>query len=428
MADSVFEQRGMRDFFPADWTRLQSIFKNWHQASRQYAFQEWEGPILETQALYKAKSGEEIVDQLYAFTDKGGREVAIRAEMTPTLARMLIKRLNTLPRPLKWYNIARCCRYERPSMGRLREFFQWNIDLLGEEQGLADAEVMAVACTSLEQFGLEPGDYALHINDRSITSEFFKAIGIPEEKYESIMTVIDKVKKVETDAAHAMLLEQGITKSQLDRLWTYLGTTQLAEAKSIAEQYSLESFDSIYGIITHLEQLGFTKGILYDPTIVRGLAYYTGAVFEIYAKTSSGLSRAICGGGRYDNLLDVLGGSSLLAVGFGMGDVVLGLFLEDRKLLSEPIVDLDYYLIRFSDDELPAMLQLAQRLRAIGKTVDYSFRAQNMGKQMKKANQSQARFAIILAPEELHQGKVRLKNLKSGTEEEVSITDFSAPV
>lgn len=413
---------GFRDFYPQDFVARSHIFAAWREAARTYGFEEYDGPPLEPLELYVEKSGPEIVTQLYSFTDKGGREVALRPEMTPTLARMAGARARALPKPLRWFTVPQLFRYERTQRGRLREHFQWNADIVGEEAVDADAEVLGVALESLRLLGLGAADVVARVNDRRLMERVVRgALGESTDPL-PVYAAIDKLERDSLDRLSAKLRSE--TSSSAEAVGELLGF--------LGADPSLDELGSRYGDVAGvpaeierlqayfaaLEQLGFREFVTFDARIVRGLAYYTGIVFEIFDRR--GELRAVCGGGRYDGLLAAVSGEDLPAVGFGMGDVVLGELLAERGLLPDPKPAVDYYLVAIGESERPLVRQLAGRLRRAGLSALYSLKGVAVGKQFKEAASRGARSVIVLGPEEVAAGVVVLRDMATGEERRVA--------
>jgi histidyl-tRNA synthetase len=418
---------GFRDFYPEETALRNHIFSVWRDVANRYGFQEYEGPPLEPLELYVKKSGEEIVGQLYAFEDRGGRQVALRPEMTPSLARMVAARAQALKKPIRWFSIPQLLRYERPQRGRLREHYQLNMDILGESGPLADAELIAATIDIMRACGLGSGDVKARISDRRIVRALLDGSGVSEDQAPEAFAHIDK-------------LERSRRESLVDSLMKSTGVTQKAanEILSIGEIKGLDSVDralaaspsgreageDITECARALESMGLGDFVEVDLGIVRGLAYYTGIVFELF--DCAGSLRAICGGGRYDGLLGALGGVDLPAVGFGMGDVVLGELLRDRNLLPELSRQVDVFLVAVSSEDTPHVLGLGQRLRKGGLRVEYALKQQSIAKQLKLAASRPARYAVICGPDERESGEAVVRNLTAGTEERVAITSLES--
>ena len=413
---------GFREFYPEDMSLRRHVVEVWRTVAERYGFVEYDGPPLEPLELYTRKSGEEIVEQLYAFTDKGGRDVALRPEMTPTFARMVSARAKALPKPVKWYSIPQLFRYERPQRGRLREHFQLNLDIVGEEGVLADAELIAAAIDVLRAFGLGEDDVEARVSDRRLAGGLLRTAGIGPDRFQEAFAALDKAEREEEDRVLERLEEAGAGRSDARELLELVETADFSEAGGRAAEQggeAAEGVERLERLFGYLEDFGLGEFVRFDPGLVRGLAYYTGTVFELWDR--SGELRAICGGGRYDDLLAALGGKDLPALGFGMGDVVLGELLEERGLAPEPEFGLDDYLVCVSDEQRPLTLRLARALRESGRRVGYDLRGRSVGRQFRAADQKDAERAVVLGPDEVERGVALVRILSTGEEEEVPL-------
>ncbi|HET7241245.1 MAG TPA: histidine--tRNA ligase [Gemmatimonadales bacterium] len=407
---------GFRDFYPADLALRAHIFGTWRAVAARYGFEEYDGPPLEPLELYTAKSGDEIVGQLYAFTDKGERDVALRPEMTPTLARMVAARANGLKKPIRWFSIPQLFRYERQQRGRLREHFQLNADLIGESGPLGDAEIIALAVDSVRAFGLGPTDFRVRLSDRRLLTALLRGLGLDEARAVVVYQVLDKLARVPEAVSVERLSEAGLASDQIDRV---LGLARVRSWEELARSASdlgegLQAGVPLRSTIAALDAMGLGPYLDLDLGVVRGLAYYTGTVFELF--DARGELRAICGGGRYDNLLAALGGVDLPALGFGMGDVVLTELLRDRGLAPAAAGTVDVFLAAIGGDDLQPMLGLAHELRDAGLRVEYALAPQAVGKQLKLADSRGARVAIVIGPDDRARGEVMLKDLRANTQ------------
>jgi len=367
---------GFRDFYPDEFARRAHIFRAWREVARRYAFVEYDGPPLEPLDLYTKKSGDEIVAQLYAFEDKGGRQVALRPEMTPTLARMVAARAQALRKPIRWYSIPQLFRYERQQKGRLREHFQLNVDIVGEPSELADAELLAVALDCMRELGLGPDDVRARVSDRSLLNAALDAIGVTAAQRPAVYAVLDKVARQPHGVSKEKLAGAGLAATVVDRVLRLpdagaVDTLRRDFGKAPKLIAILERFERYLG---HLDALGVRAWVDVDLSIVRGLAYYTGIVFELF--DARGALRAICGGGRYDTLLKDLGGADLPALGFGMGDVVLGELLSQRSgSPAAGVTGADVYVVGGAGALHHGMrdaLRVVSHLRRAGLSVDYA--------------------------------------------------------
>ncbi len=415
---------GFRDSYPDDIALRNRIFATWRSVARRYGFEEYDGPPLEPLELYTQKSGDELVQQLYAFRDKGDRAVALRPEMTPTLARMVAARAQALKKPIRWFSIPQLYRYERQQRGRLREHFQLNLDLIGEEGPLADAEVLAAAIDVLRAFGLGPGDVRARVSDRRVLRALLVGRGVAEARLPGAFAAIDRSEREPRAALEARLRETGY------------GTRETAAVLEIA---ALKGLDAVTHALAQvpggqevgaplraccdaLGAMGLGAFVEVDLAIVRGLAYYTGIVFELF--DAGRTLRAICGGGRYDGLLKALGGVDLPALGFGMGDVVLGELLAERKLADQASRQLDAFLVAVGGDDVTPVLRLAHDLRDRGLAVEYALRPQALRKQLELAAARRAPYAVIIGPDERAAGAATVRDLGAGSERRVALAEL----
>jgi histidyl-tRNA synthetase len=419
---------GFRDFLPEDLAFREHILGAWRRVSALYGFQEYDGPPLELLDLYVEKSGEEIVGQLYHFQDKGDRKVALRPEMTPSLARILGERHRSMPKPIRWFSVPQLFRYERQQKGRLREHFQWNVDVIGEEGVGADVEVIAVALDGLRDLGLGHDDVYARVSDRRLLTAVLLAIGVEKERLPAAFVVIDKMERAPPDHSLDRLqaevgLDEGRARSTLELL-NQSGRGGLdgvkgefGELEAVAVE--LERMEEYFG---SLEAMGFASYVEFDLRIVRGLAYYTGIVFEIFDR--KGELRSICGGGRYDRLLELVGGDPLPAVGFGMGDVVLGELLRALDLAPSVAPKVDYFIVIIGEEHRKLAQAIAHAQREKGAGVQYSLREQPVRKQFTAAGNAGAREVIVLGPDEVARNCAVLRNMDSGEEREVPLKEL----
>ena len=408
---------GFRDFPPEDLALRAHVFEAWRRVAVRYGFREYDGPPLEPLDLYVEKSGEEIVGQLYNFEDKGGRAVSLRPEMTPSLARILGERSRGMAKPIRWFTMPQLFRYERQQRGRLREHYQWNVDVVGEGGTQADAEVLAVAIDGLRELGLTSDDFRARISDRRLLTALLGAVGVEGSRLPAAFAVIDKVQRMPDDKVRRRFTEEvDLDDRGVDRILSLLACSSLDELRSrfggdaaVGEALApLEEYTSI------LEAMGLGEYVTLDLRIVRGLAYYTGIVFELF--DTRGELRAICGGGRYDRLLELVGGEPLPAVGFGMGDVVLGELLAGRDLVPPYRPAVDYFLVVVGDEQRDRALAIASALRGKGRSVVYALRGQSVRKQFKAAENEGARAVLVLGPEEAADGVVVVRDMTTGAE------------
>lgn len=398
---------GFRDFFPEQFAERAHIMGVWRDVARRFAFVEYDGPPLEPLELYTKKSGDEIVGQLYNFVDKGGREVSLRPEMTPTLARMASAKANALRKPVRWFSIPQLFRYERQQRGRLREHFQLNVDLVGEADVTADAELLAVAIEVMRGCGLSSADVRARVSDRRLLRAILATLGVSEENVPAVFGVIDKLDRQPRDVSKAKLGELALTPEHIDSLLSVMGEVTLDD---IERRFSSSTeVSALVGELrryfAYLEGLGVLDWVTIDLKIVRGLAYYTGIVFELF--DAKGELRAICGGGRYDTLLQSLGGVDLPALGFGMGDVVLAELLRDRGLLSPRLEGPQVWVAAEGAEGQSDVRRAATALRHHGVSVEYALRAQPLMKQVKAAKSAGAGWVLTLHDSANDGGAVR---------------------
>jgi histidyl-tRNA synthetase len=415
---------GFRDFYPEQLAERAYIMSVWRQVMRRYAFVEYDGPPLESLDIYRKKSGDELVAQLYAFTDKGDREVALRPEMTPTLARMVAARANSLRKPVRWFSIPQLFRYERQQKGRLREHFQLNADIIGEPGIAADAELLALALDVMRAFGLTSADVVARVSDRQLLQSLLLDAGVAESSFPALYAAIDKQGRGGSEASRASL-ERILGNSGLaESVDTILACRDVA---SLIRRYGdqpgiTEHIERMRRYLLYVGDLGFGEWVQLDLTIVRGLAYYTGTVFELF--DTAGEMRAICGGGRYDTLLDTLGGVDLPALGFGMGDVVLGDLLRSRNLIPATVPQVDYWVASDDDSLIEDVMRVTSELRRRDRSAEFSLRPHQLSRQLKSAAAAGARNVVILKADRYALREVTVRDLQSGSERAVPLDDF----
>jgi histidyl-tRNA synthetase len=425
--------KGTRDFYPAEMAVRRRIEAAWRDASVAFGFDEIDGPTFEHLELYTAKSGEGIVNELFSFRRAGGSDdYALRPEFTPTLARMAAARAAQLPVPIKWFAVPNFFRAERPQRGRLREFYQWNVDLLGAEGPAIDAEVIGVAVAALARLGLKYTDVRVKFSPPVAAAKLVRALGVAEESVAGAFELLDRRDKMPPEEFTKRAAALGLAGDALARFESAVRTrVQVGEDLGVlasAAGIAAEELGELAALRDALVAADLASWCEFDLGIVRGLAYYTGTVFEIHE--ASGGERAIAGGGRYDGLVELFGGPKTPAMGFGMGDVVLGLVLADRGLLPKDGNELlprpDAFVVSAgepaADAELP---RLVARLRADGFHVRHSYKAtRNVGKLLADASKQRARFAVILGAE-LADGRAMLKDLASGEQRPVVLAELS---
>ena len=413
--------RGTRDFYPDEMRVRNWLFDHFKAAAKSFGFEEYDAPILETEELYTRKQGEEITQQLYNFEDKGERKVTLRPEMTPSLARMVLAKANTLPMPLKWYSIPQCWRYERMQRGRLREHYQWNMDIWGSNGAEAEVELLCAIVNFFERIGINSTQVGIRVNNRKLLQHVLESAGINEEQFTPVCIIIDKMDKIPQDAIEEQLGSLGLTSENIELIQS---TLSLKDLKSINETLDNENpaLNELNQLWELAENYGITEWIEFDASVVRGLSYYTGTVFEAFDK--GGTLRAICGGGRYDSLLSTFGGSDIPACGFGFGDVVIMELLSDLDLIPELPSGVDDIVFAMNEELRGAAMQVANKLRKNGRSVDLILEERKMKWVFKHAERSKAKTLVMITPNEWEQGKVRIKNLENKTEIDINLEEI----
>ena len=410
--------RGTRDFYPEEMRVRNWLFQKFHEAARSHGFEEYDSPVLETEELYTRKSGEEITQQLYNFEDKGGRKVALRPEMTPSLARMVMAKAGALPLPIKWYSIPQCWRYERTQRGRGREHYQWNVDIWGTEGTQADAEIISVLVHFFRSVGLSHEDLAIRVSSRKILEEVLGSLGIEGEDFTKTCVIVDKMDKLPRDTIEDQLTELGLSVDSIATIQSVLGIRSLDALEDLLglEQ---ESVSELRQLFTLLESYGAREWIEFDASVVRGLAYYTGPVFEVHDR--NGELRAVCGGGRYDKLIGTMGGKELPATGFGFGDMVVLELLTSKGLVPNLQSGVSDVVFGLGSDLRGAAMAVASALRLGGRSVDMVLEDKKMKWLFKHSERIGAERLVMIMPEEWARGAVRIKDLDSGEESEVTL-------
>lgn len=410
---------GFRDFYPEQLALRNYIFATWREVARRYAFQEYDGPPLEPLELYTRKSGDEIVAQLYAFRDKGDREVALRPEMTPTLARMVGARAQALKKPIRWFAIPQLFRYERQQRGRLREHFQLNMDIVGEAGPAADAEVMAAAVDIMRAFGFGPADVRLRVSDRRVVAAALaQRYGVAADELAGVLAALDKWERAPEETERLLHVALRADAVRVQPVLEFAAGLRRAGD----ELRSLPVAAPLNDCLARLDAMGLGPFVELDFTVVRGLAYYTGVVFELFDAARA--FRAICGGGRYDTLMRDLAGVDLPCVGFGMGDVVLGELLTERAATPGARPALDAFLVAVTEADVAPLLALAHTLRERGLAVEYGLRAAPVRKQLELAAARGAPRAVIVGPAERAAGVAVVRDLATGVEDRVPLTQL----
>ena len=433
---------GTRDWFPADMRFRNYLFGTFKEVALSHGFEQFDAPVLEHQRLFKRKAGEEIVEQMYAFTDKDGAEVTLRPEMTPSLARMVLRRQNAVTGdiqevlPLKWFCIAQCWRHETTQRGRKREHYQWNMDIVGHEGITAELELLSAITSFFAKLGITPADVGIKINSRRVLNSICASYGVPQEKFAPVCVILDKLDKIGPEAVKEQLIAAPleIPGPSVDKMLQALAAPSV---EAILEQLGSDATDEMRAACAEMAELfdyaeayGFRKYLQFDAAVVRGLAYYTGIVFECFDK-KFGL-RAICGGGRYDGLMQLYGSPvKVPCVGFGFGDCVIKELLMEMDKMPPTTPSVDFVVAAFDKSMYGASLNVAQKLRAVGHSVNLLLTVKQAKKAFDYANRIGARRVAFVAPDEYAAGKVRVKDLRSeekgadGKGVDVAFADFA---
>jgi len=399
--------RGMRDFYPEDMTWRNKVFDAFRASADAYGFEPYDACVVESYELLARKAGEEVGEQIYHFFDKSERHIALRAEMTPTLARMVAQRQKELRFPLKWTTIAQCFRYERMTKGRKREHYQWNLDIIGEDSVLAEAEVIGAAVDALKRMGLGPSDFKVHVSSRKLLGDLLAKSGIAPELHAQVFLALDKRGKMPDSEIAAMMKAGGLSDADAAAAFAIMDTKDCSGCAELEELFALA------------RTAGFADALEFDISVIRGLSYYTGVVFECF--DTKGEFRAIFGGGRYDNLLTTIGGEPTSAVGLGFGDVVVTELLKAR-LGENAAAEKKGVAVGFMfPTERDAALRLASKLRGEGKRVDLALRPAKPKKFFSHADQSGAAEAVFIGPDDVEKGAARLKNMSTREEREIRL-------
>jgi histidyl-tRNA synthetase len=401
--------RGTRDFYPEDMSHRQWLYSKIRSVSERYGYREYDGPFLEKLELYAAKSGDELVkEQSYVFPDRSGEMITLRPELTLSLARMVAQKGKALLLPLRWWSFGPFWRYERTQKGRSREFFQWNIDLIGVDSPQADAEMVAIAASLFREVGLSPAQIRLKLNNRQLAESRLNQLGIGPGQRDLAFHFIDRQEKMAEKEWRQYILDNGMDAAQYEALVEYLADSDAwQESSDLAE------------CMAACETLGIRKYVEYDPSVIRGLDYYTGTVYE--ARDVKGHHRSILGGGRYDNLVADVGGDSIPGTGFAMGDVVFSLVLEENNVMPDlQLNPSDVFVTTFSEATIPASLELSAELRQAGFSVEWYPEPVRIPRQFKYADRQGIPLAVILGPDEIERGEVAIKDLRSGDQQSVA--------
>lgn len=408
--------RGMRDFYPEDMVWRNRVFDAFRAAGEAAGFEPYDACVVESYELLARKAGEEVGEQIYHFRDKSDRHIALRAEMTPTLARMVAQRQGSLAFPIKWTTIAQCFRYERMTKGRKREHYQWNCDIIGEESVLAEVEVLGAACDALRRMGLSRDDFRVHVSNRALLSELLAASGIPADLHAQVFLALDKRGKMPDGEIAAMLRAGGVDDAGVKAAFAIMDLKTLDEAECLAGAGS-PAVAQLRELFRLAGLAGFADCLVFDISVIRGLSYYTGIVFECFDTQRE--FRAIFGGGRYDNLLTTIGGDPATAVGLGFGDVVVTELLKARLGADAPAPKKGVYVGWMFPEQRDAALKLAAKLRAQGECVNLALRKAKPKQFFSRAGASSCAKAVFLGPDDVAAGRAKMKDL--ATREETAL-------
>jgi histidyl-tRNA synthetase len=422
---------GFREFYPDALARRNHLFRLWRNTAHTFGFAEYDAPVLEPLELYKTKSGDEIEAQLFSFTDKGGRGVALRPEMTPTVCRLVGEKASSLKRPIKWFSVAEFYRYERMQKGRGRCFFQFNADIFGEPGVEAETELIALLTQCLCAFGLTAEDFFVRLSDRNLWFYYLEALGFDDARARAILGAVDRYEKLGDDAFKGYIEQFGPLDPALkEKVLAFLQIKSLDVLETTLAPFAQEKLTARLAdwkkLLGNLGAMGLAAFVTVDLGVVRGLAYYTGFVFEAFDR--KGELRALAGGGRYDNLVGKLGYAEMPAVGFAIGDMTFALLLEQRGLMPDFVQAPDVYAVIGGEKERLEAFPDIHALRAAGFRVEYPMKDVAFGKQFKAASESGAKLALIYGSDELAKGIVKIRDLGDRTEHEVPRTAVLANV
>lgn len=401
--------RGFRDYYPEDQAKITYLRTKIAEVCGLFGYEEFEGPAVEPFSLYAAKSSDEIVnEQAFVFEDRGGDKITLRPELTPTLARMIAGRQGQLIFPVRWWSFGRFWRYERPQKGRGREFYQWNCDLLGDDTIGAEIEILEIVVRFLQSLGLTPQDASIDLNDRAFTSERLKQGGITDAQMEAAMRFIDRAPKLSAEEQPAYAQKLGLSDKQFNTIQTLITDTSSPSP-------------TITAVTEQLKQKGLGEWAQFNPTIVRGFNYYTGLVFEVSDRDKN--YRAMLGGGRYSNLVEQVGGKPISGIGFGMGDMVLLNFLEEKGLLPEYKPAIQAVVIALDDSLTDEATAVADKLRQSAIPTLFYGTTKEVGKALKFTNQKQATYAVLLGQNEAQAQQVTVKNMETSDQTTTSLDE-----
>ncbi|XP_010558175.1 PREDICTED: histidine--tRNA ligase, chloroplastic/mitochondrial [Tarenaya hassleriana] len=413
--------KGTRDFSPEDMRLRNWLFQHFKEVSRLFGFEEVDFPVLESEALFIRKAGEEIRDQLYCFEDRGNRRVALRPELTPSLARLVIQKGKSVSLPLKWFAVGQCWRYERMTRGRRREHYQWNMDIIGVSEVAAEAELISSIVTFFKRIGITASDVGFKVSSRKVLQEMLRSYGVPENLFGKVCIVIDKIEKIPVEEIKKELRLTGISEEAIEQLLEVLSIKSLEKLEDVLGGAG-EAIADLKQLFSLAEKFGYSEWIQFDASVVRGLAYYTGIVFEGFDR--GGKLRAICGGGRYDRLLSTFGGDDIPACGFGFGDAVIVELIKEKGLLPELKQEVENIVCALDKDLQGAAATVATILRDKGHTVDLVLEIKPLKWVFKRAARVNAARLVLVGKTEWEEGSVSVKILSSGEQYKVKLHDL----
>ena len=416
--------KGTRDFPPEEMRVRNWLFGHFREVARAFGFDEFDAPVLETEDLYVRKAGEEITQQLYNFEDKGGRRVALRPELTPSFARLILQQGKSLALPAKWFAVGQCWRYERMTRGRRREHYQWNMDIVGVEGVEAEAELLAAITTFFARLGITSEDVGIKVSSRKVLQAVLARFDVPEESFAPVCVVVDKIEKLPREKVVEELAALGVDEGAIDGILAAMELRSVGDLETLLGEDS-DAVSDLKTLFSHAEAYGYADWLVFDASVVRGLSYYTGVVFEGFDR--AGELRAICGGGRYDRLLSALGGEDRPMVGFGFGDAVIMELVNDKGLLPKHLQSgaVDDLVYPMSAELRPAAMAIAAKLRASGRAVDLVLEDGKKPKwAFKHADRAGAKRVVLLGEKEWEEGMVRVKDLETREETDVKPEDL----
>ncbi|GAB4820264.1 hypothetical protein N2152v2_007310 [Parachlorella kessleri] len=410
--------RGTRDFLPDD-KRLQNwLFDEFATVSRLFGFEQIDFPVLESEELFVRKAGEEITEQLYNFVDKGGRRMTLRPELTPSLARLALQKGKGLPLPAKWFSIGQCWRYERATRGRRREHYQWNMDIIGVAGVEAEVELLAAITTFFTRLGLTSQYVGIKVSSRKVLQQVLRQFGVPNASFGPVCVIVDKMEKIPREKVVEELGKLGVAAEAIEGILQALAIRSVEQLEAFLGPDN-EAVADLRQLFRLADACGYADWLVFDASVVRGLAYYTGIVFEGFDR--AGQLRAICGGGRYDKLLGTFGGEDQPCAGFGFGDAVIVELLKDKQLLPTLKHKVDDLVMSLDESLRPQACTIAQRLRQAGRRVDLVLESKKLKWAFRQAERCSAARLVLVAPEEWEKGLVRVKDLESREERDVPL-------